>query len=130
MTTNAVIPDGTDSVGVGEAARRCGISVDALRYYEKEQLLRAGRTANGHRRYSADDIAWIGVLTCLRDTGMPIRRMREFAALVSADETTTYDARALLLETHRADVGRRIDELRANLDRIEHKIAWYRDQLA
>lgn len=122
-------PDAVDGLPVGEAARRAGVSVDTLRYYEREKLLRAGRTARGHRRYSPADLEWIGVLTCLRETGMPIRRMREYAALVGADDDATLGSRLELLEQHRLEVQQRIRELEANLAHVEAKIAWYRGRL-
>jgi DNA-binding transcriptional MerR regulator len=115
---------------VGEAARAAGVSIDTLRYYEREDLLRTERTPSGHRRYFDSDLDWIGVLTCLRESGMPIRRMREFATLVGEDDDATVGARIELLEEHRADVVRRIRELESNLRRVEGKLAWYRDRLA
>ena len=118
------------TMSVGEAAREAGVSVDTLRYYEREHLLRAARTSSGHRRYTPGDLEWIGVLTCLRETGMPIRRMREFAALVGEDDDATIGARVDLLVEHRQDVLRRIAELQANLAHVEGKIAWYRSRLA
>ena len=117
------------TMSVGEAAREAGVSVDTLRYYERENLLRTQRSSSGHRRYTAGDLDWIHVLTCLRDTGMPIRRMREFAALVGEDDDATIGARIDLLAEHREDVLRRIAELQANLEHVEGKIAWYRARL-
>jgi len=117
-------------MSVGEAAREAGISIDTLRYYEREDLLHTSRTASGHRRYSMRDLDWIGVLTCLRRTGMPIRRMREFAALVGADDDATIGARIDLLIRHREEVLRQLAELEANLAHVEGKIAWYRDRQA
>ena len=54
-----------------------------LRYYERAGLMlrRVGRAPSSHRRYTADDVRWIVLLTRLRATGMPIRRVREYAAL-------------------------------------------------
>jgi DNA-binding transcriptional MerR regulator len=125
--TRAATEVTTDTtLGVGEAARRVGVSVDTLRYYERENLLRAHRTASGHRRYSPGDLDWLSVLTCLRQTGMPIRRMREFATLVGEDDDSTIDARIDLLEEHRAEVTERIRELQANLAHVEGKIDYYR----
>ena len=90
-------------VSVGEAARETGVSIDTLRYYEREGLLQVERSASGHRCYRESDLEWIRVLTRLRDTGMPIRRMREFAALVRGDESNLAE-RVRLLEAHREEV--------------------------
>ena len=111
---------------VGDAARATGVSVDTLRYYERVGLLSATRTASGHRRYSPANLAWIGVLTCLRETGMPIRRMCEYAALVREDAEETVPARLALLQEHRLDVQRRIRDLQANLTHVDAKIEHYR----
>lgn len=46
----------TQPVSVGEAARETGVSVDTLRYYEREDLLRVERSSSGHRRYSERDL--------------------------------------------------------------------------
>jgi DNA-binding transcriptional MerR regulator len=119
-----------DGLSVGEAAREAGVSIDTLRYYEREQLLSTERTPSGHRRYSPGDLEWIAVLTCLRETGMPIRRMREFATLVGEDDDATIGARIDLLTEHREDVLRRIRELEANLAHVEGKIAYYRGRSA
>jgi DNA-binding transcriptional MerR regulator len=114
------------SWGVGEAARRLGVSIDTLRYYEREELLSTCRTASGHRRYSQADLDWLSVLTCLRETGMPMRRIREFASLVREDRDESLTMRLDLLEQHRIDVLARIRELRANLAHVDGKIAYYR----
>jgi DNA-binding transcriptional MerR regulator len=125
-----VVADASDAgMPVGEAARRAGVSVDTLRYYEREKLLRTERTKSGHRRYGSADLAWIAVLTCLRRTGMPIRRMREYAALAREDDRATIGARLALLEEHKREVQGRIRELEDNLARVEVKIAWCRDRL-
>lgn len=121
---------GGPPLGVGDAARQVGVSVDTLRYYERENLLRAHRTASGHRRYSQRDLEWLGVLTCLRESGMPIRRMREFATLVGDDDDSTIGARIDLLTEHRTDVIARIQELQANLAHVEGKIEYYRSHAA
>ena len=117
------------SLSVGDAAREAGVSVDTLRYYEREGLLTTERTPSGHRRYDAADLEWIAVLTCLRETGMPIRRMREFAGLVREDDDATVANRLAVLQEHRVEVQRRIRELERNLDHVESKIAHYRRRL-
>lgn len=116
-------------LSVGEAARAAGVSIDTLRYYEREQLLRTDRTASGHRRYSARDLEWISVLTCLRETGCRSAGCVSSPCSFGADDDATIGARIGLLEAHREQVRQRIGELEGNLAHVEGKITWYRDRL-
>lgn len=114
-----------NTLTVGQAAAEIGVSIDTLRYYEREGLLETSRTESNHRRYSQDDLEWVRILTCLRETGMPIRRLREFTALVRQDESNIPE-RIRLLEAHRQDVLERIRGLQGNRAHVEGKIAYYR----
>lgn len=120
-----------EGVPIAEAARRTGVSVHALRYYERAGLAvtPVGRTNGGRRRYSQFDLEWILVCTQLRTTGMPIRTIRRYAELVSAGPGNERE-RLALLELHRAGVTARLEEIRENLRLIEHKIGIYQACLA
>jgi DNA-binding transcriptional MerR regulator len=115
---------------IAEAARRTGVSVHTLRYYERAGLVvtTVDRNAAGRRRYQQPDLDWIKVCTRLRATGMPIRTIRRYAELVSAGRGNEQD-RLALLEDHRAEVLAKIAELHENLELIEHKIDVYRGRL-
>jgi len=109
----------------GQVVEKTGFSLDTLRYYEKIGLLDGvARTSGGKRQYGEDDIGWLEILRCLRDTGMPIARMREFADL-TRDEATIAQ-RIALLEEHDRDVEERIATLQRQRDHIRGKIAYYR----
>jgi DNA-binding transcriptional MerR regulator len=110
----------------GQVAERVGVSIDTLRYYERIGLLDGiARTAGGRRVFTDDDVSWLNLLRCLRDTGMPIARVRRFAELVrSGDDTAA--ARAELLEEHDREIDAKVDRLRAEQQRIKDKILWYR----
>ena len=108
-----------------DMAHACGVSIDTLRYYEREGLLEpVARTESGQRRYSADDAAWVRVLRCLRVTAMPIREMKEFAALVRRGDEAIPD-RLDILRRHRGDVVTKIDELHRSIEVIDEKIEAY-----
>jgi DNA-binding transcriptional MerR regulator len=126
-------PAGSDppaGVSIAEAARRTGVSVHTLRYYERAGLVvaKVDRTSSGRRRYHQLDIDWIVVCTKLRATGMPIKLIRRYAELVSAGPGNEED-RLTLLEAHRADVVARLAEFQENLKIIDHKIDVYRGRL-
>ena len=104
---------------------RTGVSLDTLRYYENEGLLQPiARAANGHRRYSADDVLWVEVLRCLRDTGMSISQLRHYCSLGQQGESTEAE-RLQLLQAHRQKVIDEIARMHAALNLIEHKISFY-----
>ena len=113
---DAIPPAG---LSIAEAARRTGVSVHTLRYYE-----RAGRW-----RYHQQDLYWIKICTKLRATGMPIKTIRRYAELVAAGPGNEHE-RLALLESHRAQVVAKLAELQENLKIIDHKIDVYRNSVA
>ena len=117
-------------VSIAEAARRTGVSVHTLRYYERAGLVITpiDRTASGQRRYQQPDLDWISVCTRLRATGMPIRTIRRYAELVADGHGNEKD-RLALLETHRTEVVARLAELQENLELLDHKIGVYRGRI-
>jgi DNA-binding transcriptional MerR regulator len=115
---------------ISDAARAIGVSAHTLRYYERAGLMldSVGRASSSHRRYTDDEIRWVVLLTKMRSTGMPIRRMREYADLVRAGDGNEAE-RLALLEAHREAVLEQLEAMRRNLDAIDHKIAVYRERL-
>lgn len=116
---------------IAQAAAELGLSVDALRYYEKDGLLLrpVPRSASGHRRYDETDLRWILLVTRLRATGMPIRDIRRYADLVRAGAGNESE-RLALLQAHREEVLRELAVVTAHLGAIDHKIGIYQDHLA
>jgi DNA-binding transcriptional MerR regulator len=119
----------TGTLSPGQVAQRSGFSLDTLRYYERIGLLdHVERTSSGHRRFGEDDLEWLEVLRCLRDTGMPIARMRRYAELARGG-TATLAERLRLLAEHDAQVREHITVLQAQRKHLRGKIDWYRRQL-
>ena len=108
-----------------QVVERTGFSLDTLRYYERIGLLEPiGRNAAGQRRFSEADLGWLGMVRCLRDTGMPIAEMIRFAELTRSGEHTIPD-RVELLAEHDRRVEAQIGNLRERQQAIQHKISWY-----
>jgi DNA-binding transcriptional MerR regulator len=107
-----------------------GFSLDTLRYYERIGLIEPVRRAvGGQRRYSDDDVEWLGILRCLRDTGMPIAQMREYAEQVRAGDET-FARRVALLEEHDRSVVEQIEMLQRQRAKIREKIDFYQGALS
>jgi DNA-binding transcriptional MerR regulator len=113
------------SYTIDQAAETMGISKHTLRYYEREGLLpQIGKAANGHRRYTDEDLGWVKFLQLLRGTGMPIREMKSFVALTWAGDHTIAQ-RVEVLERYRVALR---DRMAADVDHLkflDYKIEYY-----
>lgn len=114
------------TLSIAETAEQTGLTPHTLRYYERDGLMLGSvqRASSGHRRYSDADVRWIRMVTRLRATGMSIRDVRRYAALVRAGDGNEADRLELLL-AHRRLVERELAEVTAHLRAIDHKIALY-----
>ncbi|HTW18506.1 MAG TPA: MerR family transcriptional regulator [Nocardioides sp.] len=119
------------SLTIAEAAAHTGLTPDTLRYYERDGLLvrPVGRSASGHRQYDEDALRWIEMVNRLRATGMPIRDVRRYAALVRAGDGNEVE-RLALLQAHRQQVLDQLAEVQRHLGAIDMKIGIYTDSLA
>lgn len=114
----------------GEIATRFDLTLDTLRYYEKAGLLRrVDRAPSGHRRYRVDDVELLHLVRCLRETDMPIARLRDFAELVRAGDHTIPE-RVKVLQSHRHGLDAHIARLQERQETIRHKIDYYLGVLA
>ncbi|MBN9599218.1 MAG: MerR family transcriptional regulator [Afipia sp.] len=110
---------------IGGLAKRSGLSVHTIRYYERIGLLpHADRDQAGQRDYDASILVWIEFLGRLKTTGMPIREMLRYAALRERGVGTEAE-RSTLLEQHRERVRAHLAKLQACLLVLDTKIAGY-----
>lgn len=110
---------------IQQVAAETGLSEHTLRYYERIGLIGpVERAANGHRRYTADDLGWVDLLIRLRTTGMPIAKMKQYADFQRQGDET-FARRLALLESHQRRVLERLEELQKNLSIINYKIDYY-----
>ena len=64
---------------IGQVAKKTGLGVHTLRYYEKEGLLPFVRkSGSGLRIYSDSDIGWLGMIECLKGTRMTLKGIKQY----------------------------------------------------
>jgi DNA-binding transcriptional MerR regulator len=108
---------------IQQVAQQTGLSIDTLRYYERIGLLEpVSRASSGHRRYRQKDIAWIGLLINLRETGMPLAQMIHFAELRRQGDATAAE-RLHLLEEHQRALDEQMKKLELHMSALQQKIA-------
>jgi DNA-binding transcriptional MerR regulator len=118
-------------LSIGEVAERTGLSVHALRFYEREGILAhpVRRGVNGSRVYTEQALEWLKICSSLRDSGMPLAGIRRYAALIRQGPGNEQD-RLALLRQHRERVMGQIGDLNRCLDLISWKVSVYEERLA
>ncbi|MBS6673450.1 MAG: MerR family transcriptional regulator [Haemophilus paraphrohaemolyticus] len=108
-----------------KAAEKIGISAHTLRFYDKEGLLpNVGRDKHGNRRFTDNDLQWLSLLQCLKNTGMSLKDIKRFAECTTIGDDTI-DERLALFESQTENVKQQIAELQRYLGLLEYKLAFY-----
>jgi DNA-binding transcriptional MerR regulator len=116
------------SWSISEAAEKSGLTPYTLRWYERIGLIGPiDKTADGRRRYSADDLEWLALITKLRDTGMPVKDMQKYAELVRSGQGEA--ERIEIFKRHREEVRRAIRAQKECLKLLDYKIDFYTRRL-
>lgn len=109
---------------IGETAKRLNIAASTLRYYDKEGLLPFVERSNGGIRiFKDEDFEWLGIIECLKKTGMPIKEIKEFVDWCVAGDATI-DQRLALIKAQQEAVERQIQAMQENLKMLSYK-RWY-----
>ena len=112
-----------------EVSRLTGLSVHTLRYYEKAGLLTGvGRSQGGFRQYTDDDLEKLGLICCLKNTGMSIQEIARFVQLTHEGDHTLKE-RVELLREHRERVLERMEEMQKHLDKVTWKLNFFSEKL-
>lgn len=102
-----------------------GISSYTIRFYDKEGLFPyITRNKSGNREFTDDDLEWIKIICCLKNTGMKIKEIKQYIDWYMLGDTTKMKRKKLLID-HRSEVLNQIEELKKNLEIINHKISLY-----
>ena len=103
-----------------------GYSQSTLRYYEKEKLLPpVKRNTNGVRIYSEDYLEWISLISCLKNTNMPVSEIKKFVVFCSKGDSTLKDRLEIVLK-HQQDIKDQISELQNYQKHIDFKVEYYK----
>lgn len=109
---------------IGKFSKMVSLSIDTLRYYEKEHLIIPDRDQNNRRTYSDADQRWIAFIKRLKATGMPIKEIKTYARL-RYQGNSTIDERLQLLFTQKNRLTAQRQEIDAHIAFLENKIATY-----
>ena len=114
---------------IQEVSQRTGLSAHTLRYYEKEGLIASvDRSPGGFRQYTDEDLESLGLVCCLKNTGMSLQEIQRFVSLTREGDETL-EKRVELLRECRENVLQRMSELQKNLDKLNWKMNFFSEKL-
>ena len=113
----------SSSLTIGAVARRVGVAIDTIRYYEREGLLpEPQRRASGYRSYGEGTITQLRFIRRAKDLGFTLEEIRELLAL-SADRQRGVKAVKQRAQKRLAAIEQRIVELQRVRDGLR---SWWR----
>lgn len=105
-------------LSVGELARRSGVAVSALHFYESKGLIRSRRTGGNQRRYPRQTLRLVALIKVAQRTGVPLAEIQQaLATLPDGHSPTPADWKRLSAQW-RADLTARIERLTRLRDQL------------
>ncbi|HEL9085302.1 TPA: MerR family transcriptional regulator [Listeria monocytogenes] len=114
---------------IGAFSREVELSIDTLRYYEKEKLILPKRNEINRRIYDSSDITWINFIKKLKQIGMPIKDIKEYAKLRYLGDQTIEQRMTLLYKQYDVLVEKR-EEIELYTQFLLNKIDIYKEMLS
>lgn len=116
-------------MNVAEFSKRVGLSPHTVRYYDKIGLLDdVHRQSNGHRFFSEKDVKWVEFVQRLKNTGMPLEKILEYALLRKKGSKTLSQRKDLLAE-HSVNLQHQIALQNQHLKKLYEKIELYQSAI-
>lgn len=97
---------------IGKIAKRAGVSTSAIRYYERQDLLRPSRLVNGYRVYDEDTIKTLRFLRQAQTLGITLREIKQLLEL-TRDGRRPCKAVRQLAHQHLTEIDAKIRQLRS-----------------
>ncbi|WP_274864520.1 redox-sensitive transcriptional activator SoxR [Serratia marcescens] len=104
---------------VGEVAKRSGVAVSALHFYESKGLIQATRNAGNQRRYTPVVLRYIAVIKIAQSVGIPLEEIRATLGRFPAGSKLTSEQWRLLSSAWRKTLDERIQRLTMLRDHLD-----------
>ncbi|GAA1564009.1 redox-sensitive transcriptional activator SoxR [Kribbella sancticallisti] len=103
--------DPNDELTIGQLAKRAGVTVTTLHFYEERGLIQSRRTAGNQRRFPRHALRRIAFIRVAQRVGIPLREIGEALAELPVDQAPTQQDWELLSAAWQADLDLRITQL-------------------
>ncbi|MDR1321923.1 MAG: MerR family transcriptional regulator [Gracilibacteraceae bacterium] len=111
---------------VSQIAERMGVTVYTLHYYDKAGLLPfVDRGRNGARVFKDTDFEWLDTITALKNTGMPIKQIRQYIEWVMEGDSTI-GQRFECIKNQKKLVEQQLEKLKKSAELLDYKERHYK----
>lgn len=112
-----------DSMRIGELAQQTGLSIETIRYYEREGLInKPRRSASGYRQFDEQDVRQIEFITQAKELGLTLSEIKKLQEMQGNPEYSSEDVKATI-DAKIADMDAKIStwqEIRQTLIQLSH----------
>ncbi|HEV3090013.1 MAG TPA: redox-sensitive transcriptional activator SoxR [Candidatus Cybelea sp.] len=102
-----------DSLTVGEIAKRSGLPISTIHFWESKGLIRSARSDGNQRRYARAELRRIAVIKIGQRAGIPLAEIREVLDTLPADRAVSARNWAALSKRWKERLDDRISRLTA-----------------
>lgn len=96
---------------VGDVAKRSGVAVSALHFYETKGLIRSYRTAGNQRRYSSDVLRRVAVIKVAQNLGISLSSIGDALSCLPAGQPPSKEDWGTMSQRWREELNSRIHQL-------------------
>lgn len=129
QTPECKIHFGGEDMTINEVSKKYNLSQDTLRYYEKIGVIpKVTRTSGGLRDYQDEDLKWVELATCMRNSGLSVEFLVEYSKLFR-EGNNTFQARIELLKKQVEILDSRKEDIQKAIDKLNYKISRYEEAL-
>jgi MerR family transcriptional regulator, redox-sensitive transcriptional activator SoxR len=104
---------------VGQVAKRSGVAVSTLHFYESEGLIHSWRNSGNQRRYAREVLRRVAVIKVAQRAGIPLASIAEALAALPDRRTPTAEDWKKLSAQWKADMNDRIARLTRLRDQLD-----------
>ncbi|EAK8930576.1 MerR family transcriptional regulator [Listeria monocytogenes] len=119
-------------MNIKQAADMFGLTVDTLRYYERVGVIPpVHRNESGYRDYKTNDLNWVYLVKNLRNAGLSVESLIEFATLAQLRETQNVEAaQKQVLVDQLKELDEKLAEMKKVRELLVYKIDSYDSHIA
>ncbi len=103
--------DASDDLTVGQVAKRAGVAISALHFYESKGLITARRNDGNQRRFSRAVLRFVSIIKVAQSLGFSLREIKKALSVLPKNDVPSNQQWSELGKIWKKDLDQRIQRL-------------------